>query len=141
MHGLIFETSVCYWQNQPGCYLCSTPAHAREEYRSQNHKVSHRHPQPGTFPDSNRRITNTDRINDASLESKTNQRIFLTNPLLPCLSSIPRLPGETCASADGLKSSIQIASSNTAAHTPHLSSRQRHTRQQVADSHDLRTSR
>jgi hypothetical protein len=21
MHGLIFETSVCYWQNQPGCYL------------------------------------------------------------------------------------------------------------------------
>ncbi len=20
MHGLIFETSVCYWQNQPGCY-------------------------------------------------------------------------------------------------------------------------
>ena len=23
MHGLIFETSVCYWQNQPGCYLCS----------------------------------------------------------------------------------------------------------------------
>jgi hypothetical protein len=22
MHGLIFETSVCYWQNQPGCYLC-----------------------------------------------------------------------------------------------------------------------
>jgi len=23
MHGLIFETSVCYWQNQPGCYLFS----------------------------------------------------------------------------------------------------------------------
>lgn len=23
MHGLIFETSVCYWQNQPGCYLKS----------------------------------------------------------------------------------------------------------------------
>ena len=21
MHGLIFETSVCYWQNQPGYYL------------------------------------------------------------------------------------------------------------------------
>jgi hypothetical protein len=21
MHGLIFETSVCYWQNQPGFYL------------------------------------------------------------------------------------------------------------------------
>ena len=25
MHGLIFETSVCYWQNQPGCYLFPTP--------------------------------------------------------------------------------------------------------------------
>ena len=25
MHGLIFETSVCYWQNQPGCYLSSCP--------------------------------------------------------------------------------------------------------------------
>ena len=24
MHGLIFETSVCYWQNQPGCYLYTT---------------------------------------------------------------------------------------------------------------------
>jgi hypothetical protein len=24
MHGLIFETSVCYWQNQPGCYLYRT---------------------------------------------------------------------------------------------------------------------
>ena len=24
MHGLIFETSVCYWQNQPGCYLYLT---------------------------------------------------------------------------------------------------------------------
>ena len=23
MHGLIFETSVCYWQNQPGCSLSS----------------------------------------------------------------------------------------------------------------------
>jgi len=21
MHGLIFETSVCYWQNQPGFYF------------------------------------------------------------------------------------------------------------------------
>src|SRR3546814_18974047 len=20
MHGLIFETSICYWQSQPGCY-------------------------------------------------------------------------------------------------------------------------
>ena len=25
MHGLIFETSVCYWQNQPGCYLYIHP--------------------------------------------------------------------------------------------------------------------
>jgi hypothetical protein len=25
MHGLIFETSVCYWQNQPGCYLYILP--------------------------------------------------------------------------------------------------------------------
>ncbi len=37
MHGLIFETSVCYWQNQPGCYLsgllcrrdCSSTAWSR----------------------------------------------------------------------------------------------------------------
>jgi hypothetical protein len=26
MHGLIFETSVCYWQNQPGYYLASSYA-------------------------------------------------------------------------------------------------------------------
>ena len=28
MHGLIFETSVCYWQNQPGCYfILSLPSY------------------------------------------------------------------------------------------------------------------
>ena len=27
MHGLIFETSVCYWQNQPGCYLTRSFLH------------------------------------------------------------------------------------------------------------------
>ncbi len=29
MHGLIFETSVCYWQNQPGCYLNGEGNNAR----------------------------------------------------------------------------------------------------------------
>ena len=29
MHGLIFETSVCYWQNQPGCYLFEGKAFSR----------------------------------------------------------------------------------------------------------------
>jgi hypothetical protein len=22
MHGLIFETSICYWQDQPGSFVC-----------------------------------------------------------------------------------------------------------------------
>jgi hypothetical protein len=26
MHGLIFETSICYWQDQPGCYSFSVRA-------------------------------------------------------------------------------------------------------------------
>ena len=37
MHGLIFETSVCYWQNQPGCYLffCSSPSEERKNPKRQ----------------------------------------------------------------------------------------------------------
>jgi hypothetical protein len=33
MHGLIFETSVCYWQNQPGCYLffCSSKKNPKRQ--------------------------------------------------------------------------------------------------------------
>ena len=31
MHGLIFETSVCYWQNQPGCYLFKSTESSMKE--------------------------------------------------------------------------------------------------------------
>ncbi len=37
MHGLIFETSVCYWQNQPGYYLYNMLIHlqwSRQHTRS-----------------------------------------------------------------------------------------------------------
>ena len=43
MHGLIFETSVCYWQNQPGCYFFCTPRTFRER-RPENIKTSLPHP-------------------------------------------------------------------------------------------------
>jgi hypothetical protein len=38
MHGLIFETSVCYWQNQPGCYLKSLDQLFTTEGRNQTPK-------------------------------------------------------------------------------------------------------
>jgi hypothetical protein len=31
MHGLIFETSICYWQDQPGSYFCSIAKMKREK--------------------------------------------------------------------------------------------------------------
>ena len=39
MHGLIFETSVCYWQNQPGYYL-------------QDFRLLAKKPASGTTPES-----------------------------------------------------------------------------------------
>ena len=38
MHGLIFETSVCYWQNQPGCYLFNTKIESISPIRSEDLK-------------------------------------------------------------------------------------------------------
>ena len=35
MHGLIFETSVCYWQNQPGFYLYFARGEAKESLHQQ----------------------------------------------------------------------------------------------------------
>ena len=37
MHGLIFETSVCYWQNQPGCYLFKGKARSFGDVLSLSH--------------------------------------------------------------------------------------------------------
>ena len=43
MHGLIFETSVCYWQDQPDFYSCRAHARAHPHRRAGAFKVS-----PGT---------------------------------------------------------------------------------------------
>jgi hypothetical protein len=47
MHGLIFETSICYWQDQPGSFfgLCSerTLEIPREQYSNaitKRHKIA-----------------------------------------------------------------------------------------------------
>ena len=43
MHGLIFETSVCYWQNQPGCYLYKLPNQTIKTITNNTHKMRFLH--------------------------------------------------------------------------------------------------
>ena len=54
MHGLIFETSVCYWQNQPGCYLSpcaptSLQANKCNKRKSRNTRTKRRKPPAGSI--------------------------------------------------------------------------------------------
>ena len=87
MHGLIFETSVCYWQNQPGCYLeghQSGRIPTKSEYSRRRACAHHAVVLFFVFDDVSE--------NHIPL-SEVSSRLSPTNSLLPSLSSILKHEG------------------------------------------------
>ena len=136
MHGLIFETSVCYWQNQPGCYLCSTRSVPESTDREESHtKPTSRSQTVRSFFQNCPSNANTDRINDASLQFAMKQT-DKPSPAVPFINS------------QALRRNH--ASKRTASRAPSLTPltqfRQKHIshrnvsrpESEVGDSHDLR---
>jgi len=74
MHGLIFETSVCYWQNQPGCYLFVVITRVKDSSHYQNKPkfalITKPHPQ-------HEESTQTEIINMNEVHQQTDVNPFL----------------------------------------------------------------